>query len=212
MSSYSDAFGRNVALGMSAAAYSNSPEECIARIFPNSGKLVRQVEVDCDDSGSPCAGFIAVDTASKMIIVAFRGSGGFIQLIIEGADEIFGNQVPFIGGKVASYFLNAFSLVWNNGLKDAFLSTKNIYPNYGVFITGHSLGGAMAALAAGAISTNGLAQPSDITLMTMGEPRTGNSDFVYYFDRLGIEAYRITHNRDIVVHLPPEGFNYYQHA
>ena len=52
------------------------------------------------------------------------------------------DKVPFPGGgNVSHYFYNAFLTVWNGGVKDDFNIFKNRYPNYEIWITGHSLGG-----------------------------------------------------------------------
>ena len=49
--------------------------------------------------------------------------------------------VAFDGkAKVLEYFLTAFNDLWYGGIKDDFLTMKNSYPDYELWITGHSLG------------------------------------------------------------------------
>ncbi|RNC44267.1 lipase, partial [Trypanosoma cruzi] len=79
----------------------------------------------------------------------------------------------------------------------------------GILITGHSLGGAMATLAAANfMSQNSLFTSAlKVLLYTFGQPRVGNEAFVNWllasFCRGGHESYRVTHKRDVVPHVPP---------
>uniref|UniRef100_A0AC35TPD3 Lipase_3 domain-containing protein n=1 Tax=Rhabditophanes sp. KR3021 TaxID=114890 RepID=A0AC35TPD3_9BILA len=206
---YSDFVARNILWPMCAASYSNHPENCIANRLPNT-KLIKQITVPCDSAKSDdCSGFIAVDSKEKAILVIFRGTEGFVQLLQEGTSEIFTAPVKFLGGGVSPYFFNAFNQVWFGGLKDVFLTVRNTNPTFKVWVTGHSLGGSMANIAAATIASNGYAAAANMLLVTMGEPRTGNAAFVKAYDALNIESYRITHKHDLVPHLPPKLVNLY---
>ena len=74
------------------------------------------------------------------------------------------------------------------------------YPSYKIWSTGHSLGGAAATIAV--ISLRDIAKPP-INLVTFGCPRVGNYDMTEYFQTLTSCSIRVTHNKDIVPHLPP---------
>ena len=50
------------------------------------------------------------------------------------------------GGKVHEYFYNAFDTLWNGGLGDELLRLKLQYPDFELWVTGHSLGAAIASL------------------------------------------------------------------
>ncbi|CEF69934.1 Lipase, class 3 family-containing protein [Strongyloides ratti] len=213
LATYSDGLARKVMLSMSSAAYSDIPERCIKNVFGQSGVFGRQVSVTCDKvSNDRCSGFTAVSHDDKAIIISFRGSTGFLQLAQEASGEIFNKPIPFFsGGAVSLYFYNAFNDVWTKGLKDSFLGLKNKYPTYKVYVTGHSLGGAMACICAATIVKSGYISSNNILLYTMGEPRVGDDDFVKGFDKLNIEAYRIIHKHDLVPHLPPDHLFGYKH-
>merc|ERR1711948_163185 len=43
---------------------------------------------------------------------------------------------------------------------------------------------------------------------TYASPRIGNPAFTDYFDTQIVNRYRLTHNRDIVPHLPPQWFGF----
>jgi triacylglycerol lipase len=71
-----------------------------------------------------------------------------------------------------------------------------------LFITGHSLGGALAVLAA-AVLQFGL-NISVAGIYTYGQPRVGDTQFSEAYDRvLGRVTFRYVNDLDIVPHLPP---------
>lgn len=83
-------------------------------------------------------------------------------------------------------------------------AAKAANPTYKVVATGHSLGGAVATLAAAYIRQAGIAAD----LYTYGSPRVGNVAFVAFVtDQPGGE-YRVTHTDDPVPRLPPILLNY----
>ena len=121
-------------------------------------------------------------------------------------------MVPFIGGgNVNPFFSNAFNLLWNAGVKDAFLTLKNKYPDYNVLVTGHSLGAGEATICAGTISSLKYADPSKILLMVFGSPRVGDQAFVNAYPKLVSEAYRVVHRNDLITQIPPKGMLGYYH-
>jgi predicted lipase len=71
-------------------------------------------------------------------------------------------------------------------------------------VTGHSLGGALAAVCALDLSLSGLVDSSVLKLYTFGEPRVGDKLFAAAVDIAVPNAYRVVHWEDIVPHLPPE--------
>ena len=127
-------------------------------------------------------------------------------------DELLDPPSPFVGGGgVNKYFLDGFNDVWNAGMRNDFLTLKNANPDYDVWVTGHSLGAAMASIGAASISKLGYVSPDKIKLVTYGQPRVGNSDYVAAVDTLVPYSFRIVHAHDLVAHLPPEGMLGYIH-
>uniref|UniRef100_A0AC35FXZ5 Fungal lipase-like domain-containing protein n=1 Tax=Panagrolaimus sp. PS1159 TaxID=55785 RepID=A0AC35FXZ5_9BILA len=132
--------------------------------------------------------------------------------VIEEAGSIFNKLDPFIvGGKVNSYFYNAFLKLWNAGIRDDFLKLKNANPTFELWVTGHSLGAAMASLCAAEIVKSGYFSANKTKLITFGQPRTGNKDYAEAHDLLMNYSYRVVHANDIVPHLPTDGFENYRH-
>ncbi|TKR87344.1 hypothetical protein L596_011755 [Steinernema carpocapsae] len=209
---YQDEFARAMMLPMSSAAYSDNAKQCVKKIFPDS-EFVRQISRNCDSSNDDvCSGFTAVSHSKKAIIVAFRGSQGVMQLIMEADQSIFQKKVKYIaGGQVSKYFFDAYNLLWTGGMKDDFLTMRNKYPSYQVWVTGHSLGGAMATLAAGVILKTELVTKENLRLVTFGQPRTGDQAFASAHDEAFSYSYRVTHKRDLVPHVPFENMEGYIH-
>jgi hypothetical protein len=92
-----------------------------------------------------------------------------------------------------------------------------LYPDYHVTLVGHSLGGAVAALASLEFKARGW-EPQ---VTTFGEPRIGNKAFVSFLDsqfnlttqNFSQDTYRrVTHVNDPVPLLPPEEWGYRMHA
>ncbi|KAK3897416.1 Alpha/Beta hydrolase protein, partial [Staphylotrichum tortipilum] len=83
------------------------------------------------------------------------------------------------------------------------------HPAYPVVVTGHSLGGAVATLAAAHLRADD-GVPAD--LYTYGSPRVGNLEFAKFVsdqaEDVGGANYRVTHTDDPVPRLPPISFNY----
>jgi hypothetical protein len=211
-SAFDESFARNKALPLSAAAYSDVPENCLTNRFVKT-VLKGKYRVNCDEfKKDTCFAFSAVNHADGAIILSFRGSAGFLQLVSEGVDSIFTKKtVSPIGGDVSEYFYNAYQKLWDAGMKNDFLSLKNSFPDYEVWITGHSLGGAMATVAASNIVKYGYIATSKLKLYTFGQPRTGDKTYATAHDALIPESYRLTHSRDMVPHIPPENLLSYFH-
>ncbi|VDO84081.1 unnamed protein product [Heligmosomoides polygyrus] len=159
-----------------------------------------------------CSGYTAALNDDKALVISFRGTDAFLQLIEESDESVFNSQTTWIaGGKVSKYFNDAFMAVWNGGMKDDFNTLRSKYPSYQVWVTGHSLGGAMATLAASYIVAANLVPATSVELVTFGEPRTGNKDFSAAHDKQLAYSFRVTHWRDIVPHVPPEDLEGYYH-
>jgi triacylglycerol lipase len=68
-----------------------------------------------------------------------------------------------------------------------------------LWFSGHSLGGAMAAICAGRCTLSSI-RSNPCALFTFGSPRIGNGRYVNYVQ---MEAYRWVNNNDIIARLPP---------
>ena len=97
-------------------------------------------------------------------------------------------------------------------MKDNFLSLQKAYPNYKILTTGHSLGGALASIAAGTIADNKYASPNNIMMITFGQPRVGDSKYAASMNKLVPYTFRVINGRDPVVLVPPMKYGYHHHG
>jgi hypothetical protein len=148
-------------------------------------------------SGTQC--FVAAN--SRFAIVVFRGSEIWnrnerfdpSQMIADFKTNIDIRLSDWIrGGKVHSGFKAALDDVWDEMLPEIeFLEDQGLK----IWITGHSLGAALATLAADRL-------PDVQGLYTFGSPRVGDREFQ---ERFRAKAFRVVNGNDIVASVPPEG-------
>lgn len=99
---------------------------------------------------------MAIDKRANAIILAFRGTfdyknASLNQLLVESL-QILTPKLPVnIGGAAEAYFKNAFDTLWPF-INLALSEQLKKMPNAKLWITGHSLGGALASLASSEIA------------------------------------------------------------
>uniref|UniRef100_A0A0K0F1Q3 Lipase_3 domain-containing protein n=1 Tax=Strongyloides venezuelensis TaxID=75913 RepID=A0A0K0F1Q3_STRVS len=191
-------------LRLSAGAYAFDPSSCINEAFNNNGNIIifNNQTTTCDKGNNPCSFYSVIDDQNKEIFIVFRGTKTNDQLLREGISTLIDGP-DFHGlGVVNFYFNRAHNTLWDS-VKKIFEDPK--YNDYKVYVTGHSLGGALAALCAVRIRLENYRNSSDIYLYTFGEPRVGSSKFAFNFDELVPNSWRVIHSKDIVPHLPACG-------
>ena len=199
-------YDKNLAYKMtllSSLAYSKD----VATYLPkakevNTFNLVKQIEKPCCGNAY-CSGFVAVSHSEKSIAIAFRGSQTIQQQLVQAWSVLTQERQSFeAGGKVVKYFTDAFQILWNDLENDVYEQIKK-NPSYKILVTGHSLGGVLASLASTIIAFKKKTAEDNLMLYTFGQPRIGNHEYALSHDKLVPISFRVTHYRDIVVHLPP---------
>ncbi|MDA3799381.1 MAG: lipase family protein [Kiritimatiellae bacterium] len=136
---------------------------------------------------------------NNVVIVAFRGTEmKSLSALHETATNLNAFPVPFEGGgMVHKGFLNGLDEVWDgaDGLQIFLNLLLAEAPDRPLWITGHSLGGALASLCFARI-------PQATGLYTYGAPRVGNRQFTKLFENSS--AWRIENVRDPVPLVPPD--------
>jgi len=141
-------------------------------------------------------GFVALDHTNQLIVISFRGSISIENWI---TDLTFA-MVPWslcAGCAVHAGFIDS----WNSAkslVQGAIDGARATYPSYNIIATGHSLGGALATLAAGDLRQAGYG----ISLYTYGSPMVGNALLAEFITAQSGGNYRVTHDQDIVPKLP----------
>jgi len=102
------------------------------------------------------------------------------------ADLKAGKNLEKCGGKVHVGFKGEINKVWPS-IEKALININSLY------VTGHSLGAAMATIAASRM------QKKVTALITFGSPRVGNEAFV---NSVSVQHYRVQNNCDDVTKVP----------
>ncbi|TKR61020.1 hypothetical protein L596_028190 [Steinernema carpocapsae] len=115
--------------------------------------MLKKFDVPCGVLNTDsCSAYAGVSFKNRSIFLVFRGSTGKIQILSQALESVFRLRKAFENGvRVNRYFFESFSKVWNAGMREHFMELRKAYPDYEVWVTGHSLGGAMASVAAGAL-------------------------------------------------------------
>lgn len=202
--------GENALLLADCAKLAYKPEKIIKQVIED------QLGFDkfrFFDIGKSTQAFIAGN--DKMIIVAFRGTQEIRDFFKDARLKLKDDLV----GKVHKGFRSSLNEVWNNNVKDQDMHQfiKQCQDNsQSIWFCGHSLGAALAALAAAEYVLNG--EGSNINAVkgvyTIGQPRVGNNKFAEGFDAvLAEKCFRIVNNNDVVPRIPLPGvLRHYTHV
>ncbi|KAH8704964.1 putative extracellular lipase [Talaromyces proteolyticus] len=161
---------------------------------------------DFDESNSfgDATGYIAVDKTNELIILAFRGSSDLSNWIANIDATLTDLSSICSGCEVHSGWWSAWGTV-SSAITTQIESALGTYSGYTFVATGHSLGGALAAIAATVFRASGYT----VELYDYGQPRIGNLALATYITNQNQGSnYRVTHSDDIVPKLPPKFLGY----
>ena len=131
----------------------------------------------------------------KFLVLAFRGTEANSTKDIK-ADATAKLTRYKTGGRVHKGFMDAFEHV-EFEIQDK-LQQYAKYQKYPLYITGHSLGGALATIASRRLQHQG----GIAAVYTFGSPRVGDEDWV---SDMEVPLYRLVNAADCVTMLPPNG-------
>jgi len=133
------------------------------------------------------------DIENPFAVLVFRGTSGKLENWIHNFNAFPGKWPG--GGWVHKGFKKVFDGIWDE------VHMELLSISLPIFYTGHSLGAALATLAAS------LKPPQ--ALYTFGSPRVGNAAFIHSLK--GIRIYGVINSRDIVTSTPPSmiSFKFY---
>ena len=141
-------------------------------------------------------GFVVREAATGAVLVCMRGT----QTPREWLANFTAVPTPF--NEVAGFGLVHLGFErMNRSVRASILQgLTGIDPGVRVTVVGHSLGGAMATLAAVDMKRN--FGRTAVNVCTFGGPRTGKPDFRRNFNREIPRCFRVTNQFDIVPHVP----------
>jgi len=130
-------------------------------------------------------------------IVAFRGTSSTSDWV----SDAMASQVKYKFAKNAGMTHRGFTNIYESAREGLFAHLKRIPAGKTLYVTGHSLGGALATLCAlDAASGTKFRHP---VVYSYAAPRAGNPDFVSAFGGMVGRSYRVHNAYDVVPHLPP---------
>lgn len=151
--------------------------------------------------------FISSKTDTQAMLVEFETAAPFAVLVFRGTEQNIKDFVTDLSigrlrhddGKIDTHagFTQALDSIW----EDLERALKRL--PLPVFFTGHSLGAALATLAA--------ARHTPTALYTFGSPRVGDDEFVASLNTQLESIHRVVHGEDIVTKVPPEALGF-RHA
>ena len=143
-------------------------------------------------------------TSEKNNIIAFRGTHSFSEWMHDAFIALNHYSSDSTQGKIHRGFQSLYSgrSIFGETLSQQIRHTSEIFddPSKPCYITGHSLGGALAVLAATDIALiNNL---KDLRMYNYGGPRVGNPTFASFYNKLIPCSYRVVNSVDKVPQLP----------
>lgn len=131
--------------------------------------------------------FLAKRDKDRIAVLAFRGTEMNFDDIMTDLDARFYKRN---GVKTHTGFLKAFAQI-----EPMIMQAVDGLPGYSLYITGHSLGGALALIATRALNADNIA-----ACYTFGSPKVGDQEFG---DAIKPPIYRIVNAADAVPRVPP---------
>jgi hypothetical protein len=160
------------------------------------------------DPHTDTSGFIGVSERLGWIVVAFKGSDSLPEFLHDAkvlkskvlyslVDDSVRNDLSVHSGFLECYRAHAAIVV------KVLMGLIEKHPTFKVFVTGHSLGGALSHLMAMDLVYN--VGYNNFQIYTFGSPRVGNHQWASAFSAALInQNFRFTHWNDIFVHFPAE--------
>lgn len=207
------AFNQQEAIDMtrySRAAYAETAEvdgcAAIQKTFVTNDFKCEQYamfSIVFDNHNFTTLSYYGYDATADRIILAFRGSINQ-EALWEALVTLTEKQIPFPpapGAMINPFFMMGYQgLTQKMGNDYAWLTQiMAAHPSATVYITGHSLGGAMASLVATELAVRKIVTP---VLYTFGQPRTGNGVYAALATQVLPRAYRVVNANDPIPHIP----------
>jgi Lipase (class 3) len=212
------------------SAWSYADEKTLAgklRYYGMPGARIRRISVQNNALLVASTAYLIQSESGKSAILAFRGTdpGNYITFLTDA--QVM--QQAFFGTRVHAGFHASVEVVWDE-VHEALKAARNAQHIdtdgkevklderlQNLYVTGHSLGGAMALLAAARLSQDDYKDWNMTSLLkgiyTFGQPMVGNQSFADLCENaFGEKLFRHVYHADVVPHLPPRSGIEYVHA
>ncbi len=135
--------------------------------------------------------------SEQSIVIAFRGSISNPDWIADAA--ILQTDFPYTRTRLKIH--SGFAAIYTACRQQIISVLRNSSSSKQLFVTGHSLGGALAVLCALDAAVNTVHR--NPTMYNFGSPRIGSPQFVQTYNEIVGNSMRIVNTNDIVALLPP---------
>lgn len=122
--------------------------------------------------------------------------------LVPGIMPTAGSTISEDASAVHYGFLRAFLSIRDAVTRGINLLSSDLSEGYSLHFTGHSLGGALAILAAADFQAKHLFDNHNVTCMSFGAPKVGNTQFAKLYNRLVPNSFRIVNDADLISRMP----------
>jgi hypothetical protein len=209
------------------STWSYSDERVLAaklRYYGFPGAHVRLVTVQNNALLVATTAYLIQSASGKSAVLAFRGSDPAGIISILGDTQLM--LQPFFGTRVHAGFHASLEVVWDDVHRALLAACDGVQIDddsvqlsklESLYLTGHSLGGAMAVLAAARLSRHdyGAILPPNLLrgVYTYGQPMVGDQAFAQSCESsFGTRLFRHVYHKDVVPRLPPKSSLRYAHT
>lgn len=192
----------NVTVYLSGAAYCGKDQyKSMILSGPATGFVYEDTLYDIK---SDLQGYIGYLSTTKTIYVALRGSSSALNWLDDAEVKLIDyNSFPECNCKVHYGFYSSIQGIINRTITTVSLLKKR-FPLYSVIMTGHSYGASTVQLLAMELSKANITTE----IYNYGQPRVGEARYAIFVNSVIPNYWRMTHNKDMVPHLPPMDFGY----
>lgn len=163
-------------------------------LVPKGYRIAGEFTAKAYDSSELRFGFVL--TSDRASILAFRGSGSAVDWV----SDFIAQQTAYRPVKNIGLTHKGFTDIYMSARNQIFDILKQLPTDKPLFVTGHSLGGALATLASIDIASNSAFTAPIV--YTFGAPRVGDPKFVRNYNSIVGTHWRFQNEFDIVPHLP----------
>ena len=196
----------NTGVWLSGAAYCGKDKyKTMILAGPASGFTYKETLYDVK---TDLQGYIGILPTTKSIYIVIRGSSSVMNWLDDFEVKLVQyDTFPECDCKVHNgFYRSALGVV--EKMIASVKALKLQYPGYSVVVTGHSYGASCGQLLAMELIKKGIS----VKLYDYGQPRVGDEKYAAFVNSKISEYYRITHNKDIVPHVPPIDVFGYKHS
>lgn len=194
----------NTSVWLSGAAYCNKENYPTMKLSgPASGFIYMETLYDAK---TDLQGYIGIIQETQSIYIVLRGSSSAMNWLADLEIRLVPyDSYPECNCNVHRGFYHSALGVYSTTIDVVKLLLK-VNPTYSVILTGHSYGASCGQILAMELERKGI----KTQIYNFGQPRVGDDKYAGFVNTI-IDAedyWRVTHDKDIVPHVPPEGLGY----